>query len=108
MFNPSEAPAHLAQLLKERIIHGLAGVGRDRAAIRRVVGRIVEDLGRSAGAADWSGEYLEYLLHSLYEGCLSAIDDSVAREEYEWAAELFYRVRREQRNKIKSYADTRI
>jgi len=101
MFNLNEMPEHLALLLKERIIHGLEGVDRDRDAIRRVMGTIVEDLGRSAGEEDWSGEYLEYLLHALHEGCLAAIDDSVAREEYEWAAELFYRVKREvQLNKL--------
>jgi predicted metal-dependent HD superfamily phosphohydrolase len=26
---------------------------------------------------------------------MSALDEAIAREEYEWAAELFYRVKRE-------------
>lgn len=95
MFNPNEMPEYLAEILKDRIIQHLEGVGRDRDAIRRVLGRIAEDLGRTAGQEDWSGEYLEYLLHALHEGCCAAIDESVAREEYEWAAELFYRVKRE-------------
>jgi hypothetical protein len=95
MLNRKEMPDHLAQIIKDRILSRLEGAGRDQAAVRRVLGSIAEDLGRTAGQEDWSGEYLEYLLHALYEGCLAAIDEAVAREEYEWAAELFYRVKRE-------------
>lgn len=95
MLNQKEMPEYLSTLIKERILHGLEGVGRDQQGIRQCLGKIAEDLGRTAGEEDWSGEYLEYLLHALYHGCMSALDEAVAREEYEWAAELFYRVKRE-------------
>ena len=95
MFNGKEMPEYLSQIIKERIITGLEGVGRDQQQVRQVLGKIAEDLGRTAGEEDWSGEYLEYLLHALYHGCQAALDEAVAREEYEWAAELFYRVKRE-------------
>ena len=95
MLNQKEMPEYLSTLIKERILHGLEGVGRDQQGIRQCLGKIAEDLGRTAGEEDWSGEYLEYLLHALYQGCMSALDEAVAREEYEWAAELFYRVKRE-------------
>ena len=88
-------PEYLSELIKDRIIRGLEGVGRDRQQVRQVLGKIAEELGRTAGQEDWSGEYLEYLLHALHEGCTAAIDEAVVREEYEWAAELFYRVKRE-------------
>ena len=95
MLNQKEMPEYLSTIIKERILTGLEGVGRDRQQIRHCLGKIAEDLGRTAGEEDWSGEYLEYLLHALYHGCMSALDEAVAREEYEWAAELFYRVKRE-------------
>jgi BMFP domain-containing protein YqiC len=95
MLNQKEMPEYLSTLIKERILHGLEGAGRDQQGIRQCLGKIAEDLGRTAGEEDWSGEYLEYLLHALYHGCMSALDEAVAREEYEWAAELFYRVKRE-------------
>lgn len=95
MFKSNEMPEYLAEIIKDRIITRLEGVPRDKDSIRRVLGSIAEDLGRTAGQEDWSGEYLEYLLHALHHGCRSALDESVAREEYEWAAELFYRVKRE-------------
>jgi hypothetical protein len=95
MFNGNQMPEYLSQIIKERIITGLEGVGRDQQQVRQVLGKIAEDLGRTAGEEDWSGEYLEYLLHALYYGCQAALDEAVAREEYEWAAELFYRVKRE-------------
>jgi hypothetical protein len=95
MINLNEMPEYLSQIIKERILTGLAGVGRDQQKIRQCLGKIAEDLGKTAGEEDWSGEYLEYLLHALYNGCIAALDEAIAREEYEWAAELFYRVKRE-------------
>lgn len=95
MFKDKEMPEYLAEIIKNRILTGLEGVGRDQQKIRSCLGKIAEDLGRTAGEEDWSGEYMEFLLHALYHGCLAAIDVAVAREEYEWAAELFYRVKRE-------------
>lgn len=95
MLNHTEMPDYLSTLIKDRILHGLEGVGRDQQQIRHCLGKIVEDLGKTAGEEDWSAEYLEYLLHALYLACITALDEAVAREEYEWAAELFYRVKRE-------------
>lgn len=95
MLNEKRMPEYLSGIIKDRIITGLEGVGRDRQQVRKILGKIAEDLGRTAGQEDWSGEYLEYLLHALHEGCTAAIDEAVVREEYEWAAELFYRVKRE-------------
>ena len=95
MFNEKEMAEYLSEIIKERIIRELEGVGRDKQKIRSCLGKIAEDLGRTAGEEDWSGEYLEYLLHALHYGCRAALDESIAREEYEWAAELFYRVKRE-------------
>ena len=88
MLNGKEMPEYLSEIIKQRILTGLEGVGRDQQKIRQC-------LGKTAGEEDWSGEYLEYLLHALYHGCSSALDEAIAREEYEWAAELFYRVKRE-------------
>ena len=95
MLNGKEMPEYLSEIIKQRILAGLEGVGRDQQKIRQCLGNIAEDLGKTAGEEDWSGEYLEYLLHALYHGCSSALDEAIAREEYEWAAELFYRVKRE-------------
>ena len=95
MFKDKEMPKYLSEIIKQRILTGLEGVGRDQTKIRSCLGKIAEDLGRTAGEEDWSGEYLEYLLHALYNGCIAALDEAIAREEYEWAAELFYRVKRE-------------
>ena len=95
MLNEKEMPEYLSEIIKQRILTGLEGVGRDQQQIRQCLGKIAEDLGKTAGEEDWSGEYLEYLLHALYHGCSSALDEAIAREEYEWAAELFYRVKRE-------------
>ena len=95
MFKDKPMPEYLSQIIKQRILTGLEGVGRDQQQIRQCLGKIAEDLGRTAGEEDWSGEYLEYLLHALYNGCQAALDEAIAREEYEWAAELFYRVKRE-------------
>ena len=95
MLNEKEMPEYLSEIIKQRILTGLEGVGRDQQQIRQCLGKIAEDLGKTAGEEDWSGEYLEYLLHALYHGCITALDEAVAREEYEWAAELFYRVKRE-------------
>ena len=95
MFKDNAMPEYLSEIIKERILTGLEGVGRDQTKIRSCLGKIAEDLGRTAGEEDWSAEYLEYLLHALYHGCQAALDEAIAREEYEWAAELFYRVKRE-------------
>ena len=95
MLNGKEMPEYLSEIIKQRILTDLEGVGRDQQKIRSCLGKIAEDLGKTAGEEDWSGEYLEYLLHALYHGCSSALDEAIAREEYEWAAELFYRVKRE-------------
>ena len=95
MFKDNAMPEYLSEIIKHRILTGLEGVGRDQTKIRACLGKIAEDLGRTAGEEDWSGEYLEYLLHALYNGCIAALDEAIAREEYEWAAELFYRVKRE-------------
>jgi hypothetical protein len=95
MLNEKEMPEYLSEIIKQRILTGLEGVGRDQQQIRQCLGKIAEDLGKTAGEEDWSGEYLEYLLHALYHGCSTALDEAIAREEYEWAAELFYRVKRE-------------
>ena len=95
MFKDKEMPEYLSDIIKNRILVGLEGVGRDKTQIRSCLGKIAEDLGRTAGEEDWSGEYLEYLLYALYHGCQAALDEAIAREEYEWAAELFYRVKRE-------------
>jgi BMFP domain-containing protein YqiC len=95
MFKDNAMPEYLSEIIKQRILTGLEGVGRDQQAIRQCLGKIVEDLGKTAGEEDWSAEYLEYLLHALYHACITALDVAVAREEYEWAAELFYRVKRE-------------
>jgi hypothetical protein len=95
MLTEKEMPEYLSEIIKQRILTGLEGVGRDQQQIRQCLGKIAEDLGKTAGEEDWSGEYLEYLLHALYHGCSTALDEAIAREEYEWAAELFYRVKRE-------------
>lgn len=95
MLNLNPMQDQLAESLQTRIITIFEEAGRDPVKVRSGLGKIVEELGRSAGQEDWSGEYLEYLLLALYHACRGALDEAVAREEYEWAAELFYRVKRE-------------
>ena len=95
MLNLNPMQDQLVETLKTRILTALEEAGRDPVKVRTGLGQIAEGLGRTAGEEDWSAEYLEYLLFALYHGCMSALDEAVAREEYEWAAELFYRVKRE-------------
>ena len=52
MFNRKQMPEYLSGIIKERIITGLEGVGRDQQQVRQVLGKIAEDLGRTAGEED--------------------------------------------------------
>ena len=79
----------LAERLQARTLAVLAGTGRDRRRIRLALFRIMEELGAEAGREAWSGEYREFLLAEFRAALDGVLDESVAREEFEWAAAVF-------------------
>ena len=75
--------------LKERCLAVLQGAGRDKKRIKLGLYGLMEELGEVAGRDNWSYEYKEYLYAEMKEVLKELLAESIAAEEYEWAAGIF-------------------
>jgi hypothetical protein len=79
----------LKDRLKERTAEVLQAAGRDKRKIKLGLYGLMEELGDAAGRDNWSYEYKEYLHAEMKEALKELLSESVAAEEYEWAAGIF-------------------
>lgn len=77
-----------ADLMLDKVIVALERAGRDWQKIDRVIWEFKQHLLRQAGKEEWNAEYKEYLMQSFYSVLDPAIEEAVAREEFEWAESL--------------------
>ena len=77
-----------ADLMLDKVIVALERAGRDWARIDRVIWEFKQHLIQLAGREEWGTEYKEYLLQSFYRVQDPAIEEAVAREEFEWEESL--------------------
>jgi len=75
--------------LKERCEAVLQAAGRDKKKIKVGLFGVMEELGEIAGRDNWSAEYKEYLHAEMKEALKEILAESIAKEEYEWAAGIF-------------------
>ena len=71
-----------------KVLSALERAGRDWNKIDRVIWEFKQHLLMGAGREEWTAEYKEYLLESFYQVLDPAIEEAVAREEFEWAESL--------------------
>jgi hypothetical protein len=79
----------IKERLKERCLASLEQAGRDKKKIRLALYGLMDELGAAAGRDNWSAEYKDYLFTEMKAALLETLQDSVAAEEYEWAAGIF-------------------
>ena len=79
----------IKERLKERTEQALQLAGRDKRRIKAALYGLMEELGDAVGRDNWSHEYKEYLHGEMKEALKEVLQDSIAKEEYEWAAGIF-------------------
>jgi hypothetical protein len=77
-----------ADLMLGKVLSALERAGRDWKKIDRVIWEFKQHLLTLAGREEWGQEYKEYLMESFYSVLDPAIEEAVAREEFEWAESL--------------------
>lgn len=79
----------IVKTLLRQIESELETAGRDFSKIRQALRQILLRVELSIGpSVEWEPEYREWLMESFKEALLLAQDRSVAREDYEQAAEI--------------------
>ena len=77
-----------ADLMLSKVVGALERAGRDWKKIDRVIWEFRQHLLQQVGQEEWNSEYREFLLESFYLALDPAIEEAVAREEFEWAERL--------------------
>lgn len=77
-----------ADLMLSKVLTALERAGRDWKRIDRVIWEFRQHLIQGAGREEWNAEYKEYLMERFYQVLDPAIEEAVAREEFEWAESL--------------------
>ena len=77
-----------ADLMLSKVLTALERAGRDWKRIDRVIWEFRQHLLQQVGQEEWNSEYREFLLESFYQALDPAIEEAVAREEFEWAESL--------------------
>lgn len=75
------------QSMMDRIIRILEKAGRNSRKLSRSLDKLEQELRKETGEKQvrWTEEYYLYLLDIYCQAIGPAIEESIAREEYEWA-----------------------